>query len=330
MDQLEKRILLELDCDASLSFSEIAKRVRRPRDTVENRIQNLLKDGIISRFSPIIDPANLGRCLYKTYLKLRAPTESRQKVVRVLEASEAVFWIALADGAWDLFFSIAAQSLHDFAHEQTRLLKKLSNEIVHYEVFPIIEAHLFRKKYLAKSKQLPPVIIARSPQHHSLDLLDHGILRHLVQDARVSRAKLGQTLGTTGQTVGSRIRKLEDLGVIAGYRIDLDFVKAGILFFKAQLFSSSLRPEREKQLVEFCGAHPHITYFIRQIGSCSIEVEFETETYEEYFRNLDTLRSQFSDIITHVETSLVRGERYRWQFRHEAVERGRSATKIND
>ncbi|MHB1262721.1 MAG: Lrp/AsnC family transcriptional regulator, partial [Thermoplasmatota archaeon] len=55
-----------------------------------------------------------------------------------------------------------------------------------------------------------------------LDELDFGILRALQADARTSYRTLAKQLGTTTPTVSSRVKRLEDLRIIQGYRVELD------------------------------------------------------------------------------------------------------------
>ena len=55
-----------------------------------------------------------------------------------------------------------------------------------------------------------------------LDQLDFGILRALQSDARTSYRTLAKQLGTTTPTVSSRVKRLEDLRIIQGYRVELD------------------------------------------------------------------------------------------------------------
>jgi len=61
-----------------------------------------------------------------------------------------------------------------------------------------------------------------------IDEIDRKILKELQQDARVSYAELGRRVGLTTPAVIERVRKLEDSGVIAGYRADIDTAKVGL------------------------------------------------------------------------------------------------------
>jgi len=55
-----------------------------------------------------------------------------------------------------------------------------------------------------------------------LDRLDANIVRHLQEDARLSFRELAEKLGSTTPTVSARVKALEDIGLIRGYRMHVD------------------------------------------------------------------------------------------------------------
>ena len=55
-----------------------------------------------------------------------------------------------------------------------------------------------------------------------LDAADHQILGALTDNARISMADLARLLGMSPQSAADRMRRLEDLGVIAGFTVKLD------------------------------------------------------------------------------------------------------------
>ena len=61
-----------------------------------------------------------------------------------------------------------------------------------------------------------------------IDDIDRKVLTELQQDARVSYAELGRRVGLTTPAVIERVRKLEDAGVIIGYRAEIDPAKVGL------------------------------------------------------------------------------------------------------
>lgn len=55
-----------------------------------------------------------------------------------------------------------------------------------------------------------------------LDELDRSILAALQADARTSHRSIAAALGSTQPTVTSRVRRMEDAGIIQGYTVRLD------------------------------------------------------------------------------------------------------------
>ena len=53
---------------------------------------------------------------------------------------------------------------------------------------------------------------------HVLDAMDHRILAELTQNARIPVAELARKVGLSKTPVALRIRHLEEIGLITGYR----------------------------------------------------------------------------------------------------------------
>lgn len=60
-----------------------------------------------------------------------------------------------------------------------------------------------------------------------LDALDARILGLLQEDARLSFREIAERLGSTTPTVSARVRALEDVGLVRGYRAQLDHAVLG-------------------------------------------------------------------------------------------------------
>jgi len=60
-----------------------------------------------------------------------------------------------------------------------------------------------------------------------LDKTDHAVLTILCENARTPSKTIADQLGIAPSTVGDRIRKMEESGVIKGYRVDTDLSKLG-------------------------------------------------------------------------------------------------------
>lgn len=61
-----------------------------------------------------------------------------------------------------------------------------------------------------------------------IDATDAAILRELYQDARLPRAELARRVGLSAPSTGERVARLEDAGIITGYRAVIDPVRMGL------------------------------------------------------------------------------------------------------
>lgn len=62
----------------------------------------------------------------------------------------------------------------------------------------------------------------------TLDSFDVRILRYLQQDGRLTNADLAEKIGLSATPCLRRVKALEDAGLIAGYRADLNRQKVGL------------------------------------------------------------------------------------------------------
>ena len=61
-----------------------------------------------------------------------------------------------------------------------------------------------------------------------IDEINWKILVELQNDARTSYAELGRRVGLTTPAIIERVKKLEEAGVITGYRVEIDTSKVGL------------------------------------------------------------------------------------------------------
>lgn len=61
----------------------------------------------------------------------------------------------------------------------------------------------------------------------ALDRFDHAILRELSVDGRISATELGRRIDLSKSPTQARMKRLEDGGVITGYRANLDPIRMG-------------------------------------------------------------------------------------------------------
>jgi Lrp/AsnC family leucine-responsive transcriptional regulator len=110
-----------------------------------------------------------------------------------------------------------------------------------------------------------------------LDATDWRILDELQDDARLSHAALARRVHLTPPAVAARIRKLEDLDVIRGYRLELNLPRLGLqmlAFLRVRSEGRSQRPFMEvmRTKPEVLECH-HVTgedCYVVKVAACSM------------------------------------------------------------
>jgi Lrp/AsnC family transcriptional regulator, leucine-responsive regulatory protein len=83
LDELDWQILEELQQDARLSFSEIARRINLSQPTVAERVRRLEETGVITGYHACIDTSRIGLPV-TAYIRLTVPTYAVSKVDEII------------------------------------------------------------------------------------------------------------------------------------------------------------------------------------------------------------------------------------------------------
>lgn len=71
-------------------------------------------------------------------------------------------------------------------------------------------------------------VVSRVTQTASLDQVDRELIALMLADSRTSQRQLAKQIGMSAPAVGERIARLERLGVIKGYTVDVDWSAVGV------------------------------------------------------------------------------------------------------
>jgi Lrp/AsnC family transcriptional regulator for asnA, asnC and gidA len=126
------------------------------------------------------------------------------------------------------------------------------------------------KNYIILEKILN--LLIKMSQPLNIDKLDLQIISEMSTDASISYAELGKKLFVSGGTIHVRIKKLQELGVIKGTRLQVNLRAIGfdvLAFIGIYLEKSSLYEAVAKQLLKI----PQIVRLNYTTGSYSMFAE---------------------------------------------------------
>jgi len=301
LDLTDRKILAELDINCRISNAALAKKVHKSREAVKYRIQQLQQRGIIENFVTSINPNKLGYHMFKVYLKLENIPKERERFVNELKKNKDIYWLGISDGAFDLVFAILSKSVPDYFNKINYLLSQWQHLIVSKVLGTMVDTRQYNKKFFTTPPQYHQVLFGGEIVDNEIDELDSQILNILANQARISLAELAREVSSSIEIVRGRIHKLEEKGIIIGYRIAVDFNKLGLEFFKAIIYFRTLSEKDEKTLFEWMKRHPNSLYYIRSLAPWEVEFEFAVENYQQFNTIINELRHKFPHVIRNCE-----------------------------
>ncbi len=304
LDKVDREILFELDKNCRIPIAQLAKKLKKPRETIVYRINNLTSKGIIRKFVTTINPCKLGYKIYKIYLQLENSKEDKERLINYLKNYDRIYWLGICDGVWDLIFSVFAEDAYSFYELKNNLFSEFKHLIVKKEVGTFIDAHEYEKKFIV-NKEGNYVIIGGHTVENKIDVIDKKILEILANDARIEITKLAKEVKTTPAVVRNKIKALEENGIILKYRVNLDLGKLGLEFYKAIIYFKDLNNKKEKSLLEYLRRHERAIYYVRMLTPWESEIELVVDSHKHFLDIMDGLKDKFHDTIKNYEFVVI-------------------------
>ncbi len=299
LDLKDRKVLYNLDANARQSNAEIAKKVRLSKDSIGYRIKRLEEGGVIRGYRAIIDSSRLGYLFYRVFFNLMDMQSVRlEELIEFLTNQKNVWWIARLDGVWNFAFAIWVKSNKEFQEFYHRLGLEFRKNIKERLICPVVSYKNLSKDYLIRTKQgrkqEKRVTAVGGGKKQKFDKIDLKILKFLAENARVPLISIAHKLKVDSMTVYHRIKKLEERGIIKGYKVDLNSRKLERDFYsvKVNLKDVSKIQEVKNYLLKI----PEVTATVEAIGSYDVEFDLEVENSEEYLKILEDLEKKFDFI----------------------------------
>jgi Lrp/AsnC family transcriptional regulator, regulator of ectoine-degradation genes len=148
-----------------------------------------------------------------------------------------------------------------------------------------------------------------------LDRYDLAILRILARDGRITKSRLAEEVNLSISPAWERVRRLEESGVIRGYRADVDWVRT----FKGSRIIVEVTLERHtaqdmRRFEERVAAAPEVAQCHATGGGVDYVLHVMSRDIDHYQRFIDTLLTDelgigryFTYIVTKVVKSMPDG-----------------------
>ena len=127
-----------------------------------------------------------------------------------------------------------------------------------------------------------------------IDETDRKILAEVQRDARITYKEIGDAVGMTRSAVRERVARLEEAGIISGYRAEIDTDALGRALHVMISFKFNLDKKFDKKpndvLIPILNASPDVLRFWEIYGDLDFLIEAAFSGKEQMHKFLDDLR----------------------------------------
>jgi DNA-binding Lrp family transcriptional regulator len=300
LDKIDHKILWNLDYNARMPLSDLAKTVGLSKQGINYRLHRLIEDKVILGTMSVIDSHHLGYLTHRVYFRYKNVNEKKEKeIIDYFIKRNDTLWVVSLSGAWDLEVVFLAKNIIEFNNHFKSVREIHGAFFVKYQMSMSICNYHFHRDYLLNKKRelFNPLYYGFEPKEEKLDKLDIALLTELSHDCRRTASELGKKLFVSYHTVQERIKNLEEKKIIQAHRIFMDLSKIGRKFYKAQISLNAVDRATEKKLYSFCSQFNAVVYLVEVVGDWQFEIETEVEDQEEFNEIMRKVRNAFPDLI---------------------------------
>lgn len=304
----DKKILAELEMNARIPQSELAKKVGLSKQVVKYRVEKLEKEQFIQGYNAIVDINKLGESIYVVYLKLIKISSLKEKEwVKEIDKDANILGVGKNAGYWDLTIVLRAKNNHEFDEVFKRVTSGKEDKIKKKLVTSEVESTYFSTKLVFNSKTQE--FSTSRGGSIKLDDKDLKILRTLSSDCRISLLDLSGKVNMSPNGVKERIKQLEKQEIIIGYKTKINYEKLGYLHFRVFLHLNRFNEDIFKRIKQFLRNKGNVESVSRYVGYADVDFRCYAKTLEEFYTFVSEIKDEFLQEIIEVDSMPI----FRWE-----------------
>ena len=310
MDLKDRKLLHELDMDARMPITQLAKKVGLSRQVIEYRIKRMQQEKIIYGTTAVFDSCVVGFNWYRVVFRLLHVTKGeKNNLLSYLSKHPNTMWLGEVGGNWDIVVNFICKNHFSFNKIFEELISSYGKHIQNYETLIYVDVHDYERSYLLNQKKSTNFKQRKALYHQmennqkiNLDQLDQKIISELSGVSLPSNLEIARKLNVSNNTIRNRIEQMKKNKVLLGYRLFINPYTLGRKSYILFLEMANLNLEIEKNLMNYLKTISQVTFVVRQIGKWRMGIEVETESEEGFQEIFVEIRGKFNDVITNFES----------------------------
>ena len=292
----EFRLLYEMDSNCRKPFSAIGKKIRMSQQLISYKVKSMAKEGIIKGNYPLIDYSRFGYLDFMVFFRANYVSEKNfAELIERMKKHDSITQLIECDGKYDILATFAAKNPSAFNKTLRKLIVE-DPELKNCMILPMVVEHHFLRNYLVRKIGDEDVVVGGDREEIQIDNTNMKIIKPLV-GGRKGVMEIAEASKITPKTIISRLKWMEEKGIIKQYRLLLNLRPEGILSNILLLRYLNVSVEKEEEFKNFCKSNPNIIEFIKTFGEWDIILNVETTGMAEFRKLFLEIREKFEDII---------------------------------
>jgi len=307
LDLLDRKIMRELDLDARQSASQLARKVKKSKETVNFRINRLLREGCLKGFYTVFNTSKLGWLYAKAYIKFKDTTPKKEaEIFEYLRTQRNVSFLASVEGKYDCLLLVMVRQMAAMDGFLARFMGKYGEFVQEKDLTIFLTAHRLNQKFLLPGGKGEDWFYPAELGNYRPDETERKMLDALSSDARMPLIELAEQCGISSTAAAYRLRKLEKEKIILAYVSSPNFDRLGLRF--VQINFSLKDPSARKQIITYFDATNKCLFAIEMLGKYDVLVELHMQSELELQKIIDGFKDRFVGKYTDYDVSTITKE----------------------
>ncbi len=302
LDKTDIKIVSELQKNARVPISQIAKNARISKQACYYRIKRL-EEELILKYKTKINSSKLGYSSFCIYINLMNFTlEEEEELIKKVTSTKTVRWVVTSTGIWDMMIALGVKTNEEFNIELKKILNIFNEKLLNYETSIVLSTTDTWMKELEDIKELKEISEKETIQ---IDEKDKKILALLKDDARLELTKIARQTNLSPEAVKYRINNLKKKEIIHSYSTKLNTEKLNLVWFQVQFLLKNITDEEEKKTLSKLKSIKEIAYILNLLGKWNFEVNLYCKDINVFRQTLLKIRELLGDKLKDYNTNII-------------------------
>ncbi len=304
LDAYDKKILLELDIDSRTSVSKIAKKLKIPKETTNYRIKRLQKNGWINQLYTIFNASLLGYSYYWVFLKFDKLTASTEtEIIDYITNDPTCANLRILEGQFDMVFLTIQKNPAELKGFLQCFFNLYGRHVEEKNIMILMKTHKLNQKFRNRGKTIKKTCNHMETKHYPLNKIDIDIMKSISTDARTKLCDIAQRLQVDSRLIEYHLKKMEKLGIIVAYTMDLNLVQLKRERIQIDIVLND--PVVIPRMIHFFDKTNTCLFAHEMLGKYDLSLEISVENDEMLREILEKFKEQFLQNYVYYDISHV-------------------------